>query len=265
MDLSMFNPSQPELKLNCDYYIEHKPVMTLQSQVSLYYQFKTNKSSLGFLPIIPDGCLELLFSCNPSYPSANVATSPKQRCSYSFKPNSEYFAVRLSPLQSSIVFQCSIKEILQHQQLSLSDILTIDQPLIEEIVTLQSFKERITRFNSLLYSKRRSYNDCQKIVNHCLFKIYNSNGLLNLKELSTETGYSDRYIRKKFDEYIGFSPKQFSQIVRLQDSVHSLINKRSNLNDVIDDNYFYDKAHFYKDFKNYMNLTPKQYFYKATL
>ena len=80
-----------------------------------------------------------------------------------------------------------------------------------------------------------------------------------MKQLAAKTGYSDRYIRKKFEAYIGFAPKQFSQIVRFQHSVHELLNHQSPLDDLIDHYGFFDEAHFYKGFKKFTTLTPKQY------
>lgn len=256
---NIFNPTQPEMKSNCRSYLEYKPLKSVQSEVSLFYHFVIGDHSFGTLPIIPDGCLDLLFCCDPSHPYAIIATSPKQRCSYHFQPNSEYFGVRLYPEQNLLKFQCSIKELLQQQQIPLFDILKIDSFLLEKISYLPSFKDRIKWFITFLNTEHHKTIFDQNLIKYCITKIYSTYGLVNMKQLAVETGYTDRYIRKKFEEYIGFAPKQFGQIVRFQHSVRELLNNQSHLIDLIDEHGFYDEAHFYKDFKKLATLTPKQY------
>jgi len=259
--LGLFNPTQPEFKGNCEFYMEYKPDKTLQlqSEVSLFYQFKLDENTEGTIPVIPDGCIDLLFCCDPSKPFATIGTSPLQRCSYQFLPNQEYFCVRFFPEQSRLEFRCSLKEIMQHQQLPLFDVLNIEDSLLEEIACLPSFKERVSFFCSFFKDRIHTASYDQNLIYYCLNEIYASQGWLNMKDLSVTTGYSDRYLRMKFEEYIGFSPKQFSQIVRLQHSVHDLLHSHPALNTIIDNHGFYDKAHFYKGFKKYMTMTPNQY------
>ncbi|TWE01095.1 AraC family transcriptional regulator [Neobacillus bataviensis] len=256
-----FNPTQPEMKSHCHLYREHQPEKTSAREVSLFYQFKIDRSSPGTLPIIPDGCIDLLFCFNPSNTFAVIGTSPQHRCSYTFKNDSEYFGVRLLPEQSSFKFKCSTKELIQQQQIPLSDVLHIDHSLLEELENRSTFQERVTYFNSYLKSNLPEVDYERNLITYCLNKIYSTEGQLNIKELACETGYSDRYIRKKFEDYIGFSPKQFSQIVKLQHSVHKLLNHNLDLNDIIEEHGFYDTSHFYKGFKKYMEVTPEQYRY----
>lgn len=47
--------------------------------------------------------------------------------------------------------------------------------------------------------------------------------------------------------------------MKLQHSVHQLLESDLKLDNIIDEYGFYDKAHFYKGFKKYMELTPEQY------
>lgn len=259
MNPDRFNPIQPEMKSNSQCYEEFQPSRHAHSNVSLYYQFKTNNKLQGALPVIPDGCLDLLFCLNPSKPEALVAASPMQRYTFQFQPNSLYFGVRLYPEQNTIHLQCSFKELLQHQQLPLFDVLNFSPALLENITLQKSFEDRIRFLQSFLITNQFDSLYDQTLIEYCLKDIYHAHGSLNLKQLSVKTGYSDRYIRTKFEDYIGFSPKQFSQIVRFQYAVNELISHQPHLNEIIDHNGFYDEAHFYKGFKKYASLTPKQY------
>lgn len=255
----VFNPVQPEMQSNCSCYLEYKPKTLIQTDISLFYQFKTDNLSHGSIPIIPDGCLDILFCCNKSYPYAMLATSPEQRCTYQFELNSEYFGVRLYPEQTLLTFRCSMKEMLQQQQIPLFDIVKTDPCIVEIVANLSSFKERVHYFHSLLKKIQHKDSYDQNLLKSCLQTIYTTHGLIHMKQLSEKTGYSERYIRKKFENYIGFAPKQFSQIIRFQHSIHELLNHQINLDKLMDQYGFFDEAHFYKGFKKFTTLTPKQY------
>ncbi|MDT0147973.1 helix-turn-helix transcriptional regulator [Priestia aryabhattai] len=257
----VFNPTQPEMKSNCYSYIEYRPEQHTQSDISLFYQFNVGTSLKGSLPIIPDGCLDLLFCCDDSNPLALLASGPEERSFYFFEENVDYFGVRLSPQQCKLKFQCSIKEIIQHRQLPLYEVLNIQNNLLEEIAKSVGFKERIIAFNKFLRTKNSHINYAQNLITYCLNKIYTSRGTFEIKELAEDTGYSDRYLRKKFEEHVGYSPKKFSQIVRLQHSVYELLNTRQTVHTITEGYDFYDKSHFYKEFKKYMNITPIEYKY----
>lgn len=256
----LFNPTQPEMKRYSHYYEEAKPPAFLRQEIYLFYQFRVQNTSIVHLPVIPDGCIDVLFCFHPHNPFAVVATSPVERCTYDFMADCDYFCVRFYPEQTSLRFQCSMKEINAYKQISFFDIIRCHPSILEELAQLKTLNERIHRFAFFLQSQTQSGNYDLNLTSYCLEKIYTSHGILNMKELSSLTGYSDRYIRKKFEHYIGFSPKEFSQIVRLQKSVESLLANNSAINEKTVDNFgFYDKSHFYKDFKKYMHITPIQY------
>ncbi|PKG24868.1 AraC family transcriptional regulator [Niallia nealsonii] len=254
----IFTPSQPELKFSSQNYIEYCPQNLIRSEVSLFYQFTIDRHDEGFLQVIPDGCFDLLFCTHPIHPFAVIASSPNQRCIYNFQPDCEYFAVRFYPEQNSLPFAIPLKELIQQQQVPLFDVVNLPSFLLEKIASFPNFQERVKWFQHFLHTIQQKSDYTHNLVSHCIKKIYSSNGAINIKELSTETGYSDRYIRKKFEETIGFSPKNFSQIVRLQYSINEILNVTSPMEDKMDYGFF-DQSHFYKNFKKHMALTPKQF------
>lgn len=254
-----FHPTQPEMIFHSSSYIECKPDNALSSDISLLYEFNINEQLPSLLPVIPDGCLDLLFCCDPSHPFAVVAVSPRHRCSYHFRTNVSYFGVRLIPDQTSLQFHCSVKELLQYEQLPLFEIAKVEGSLLEKIASLSTFQERVAFFSSFLLSRQNEKTETHTLVSYCLNMIYVAKGMINIRKLAEATGYTDRYVRKKFEQSIGFSPKSFSQIVRLQYSVQELLSQNININSLVESCNFYDKAHFYKDFEKYMSLTPVQY------
>lgn len=81
-----------------------------------------------------------------------------------------------------------------------------------------------------------------------------------MDQLAQETGYSLRYLRKKFDDYIGLSPKLFSEIIRFQNSLNMIISKDIfNWWDIVSENGYYDQAHFINQFRKFSHLTPAKF------
>lgn len=259
MNPTYFYPIQPEIVSYSQFYLEYKPKQLLANEVALFYQFQTSELAPDHLPVIPDGCIDLLFCCDSSHPTVTLAASPEYRYLYPFKQNCLYFGVRLLPEQTILKLPCSLKELIQQQQTPLLDVLSEDTPLLEQIILLPCFSDRIRWFISYFQQKQQETSYDQNLIKFCINHIYATHGMISVQQLAEESGYSSRYLQKKFEDYIGFSPKQFCQIIRLQHAVNELLHHNRLLNNVIDDSHFYDKAHFYKEFKKYMNCTPKEY------
>ncbi len=245
-------------------YVEKKPLekSITHKSVALFYQFKTRKGELNSFSLIPDGSIDLLFCCSEKKPSIFLWTSPNQRSeSIDLQDDCEYFGVRFYPEQRFIELKYSMRELLG-KTVSLSDVMSIDHSVLEQIFAGKSFEERMHLFEE--FSKRYYPNmNHQDLIDYSVKKIYSCKGNINVKQLSIETGYSDRYLRKKFEETIGFTPKRFSEIVRFQNSLATMIFTKNNYNplDVAYDNGYHDQAHFIKGFKKFADLTPTQFMY----
>lgn len=86
-------------------------------------------------------------------------------------------------------------------------------------------------------------------------------GTVSSRNMQHFTGYSERHLERKFEYYIGMSPKKYGNIIRLHYFL-SLIN-----NEIEDKNMAFlsyeagysDQSHLIREFKNNIGLTPKQY------
>lgn len=254
-------PSQPEIKKNTQNYIELRPSGQWFSQdIALFYQFKTDRNSPTFLSLIPDGCFDILFCCDSEYPSSFLWTSPNQRIKQpEFKKGCDYFGVRFFPEQSILKLNFPMAELL-NKQIPLFDVFSGDQSIIERISEQEAFCKKVDVFDAFLKKVHFDSRKDLQMVKYAIQEIYTSRGLVNISDLSHSIGFSQQYIRRKFEEYIGFSPKQFSQVVKFQNCLDMLLDKDdSDIMDIIYENGFYDQAHFIKGFKKFIDLTPKQY------
>ena len=238
-----------------DNYIERR---TLGSNIALYYQFRTQNEAINTFALIPDGSIDLLFCCSPNNPSSFLWTSPLHRSEQlDFQEGCEYFGVRLFPEQRIINLKYSMRELLG-KKIPLVDLMPIDFNL-EKILIGKSFEERIQIFDKFIESSTTEFS-YKNIVEYSIKKIYLSKGNITINQLTRDTGYSDRYLRKKFEESIGFSPKQFSEMVRFQNALAMIVNKTNyNSLNIVYENGYHDHAHFIKGFKKFALLTPTQF------
>lgn len=96
------------------------------------------------------------------------------------------------------------------------------------------------------------------IVGYCMASMHRSGGAVTVRELAIETGYSERYLRMKFEQTLGFSPKLYNRIVRFQQVLDRVVRSAAPLSDVAASGGYFDQAHFMKDFKSFSQMTPSQ-------
>ena len=122
------------------------------------------------------------------------------------------FGVFLQPYAIPVLFDIASSEIKNE----LPDLITLlgqeGRDLSEKMILAESNEQRVKIINRF-FEKRLTEFDSPEIVKATQL-IYNSNGFLNIKKLAEQSYLSQRQFERKFKEYIGFSPKSFSRIVR---------------------------------------------------
>lgn len=89
-----------------------------------------------------------------------------------------------------------------------------------------------------------------------LFKsIFESDGEINIKELSEKIVWEERQINRYFKKYLGISLKYYCNILRFQASLFHI--KDGNLYPQLN---FTDQSHFIKEIKKLSGVSPKELF-----
>ena len=84
---------------------------------------------------------------------------------------------------------------------------------------------------------------------------------LNMKALAEQLGISARSLERQFNQNLGLSPKTYQKILRVVAAKeHIKSGHFSSLTEIAQDRGFYDQAHFNRDFKAVMHVTPGQYY-----
>jgi AraC-like DNA-binding protein len=225
----------------------------------LYYQFSMNGQLEEILSAVPDGCIDIIFCCDPNQPTAIIYGSVLKGSKIHFRSNAVYFGVRLTPQQSLGFHNICLREFL-NLQIPLADVMGQFGQLGEQMAEQSSFESRIALFEQQLLFVLGSQTNraINPLIDNCLKEIYLSKGNIAIHELAASNGYTIRHLRRKFEEALGMSPKFFNRIIRFQHTLSFIMNSNSDLQEVIKDQGYYDQSHFIKEFKDFSLITPSQ-------
>jgi AraC-like DNA-binding protein len=279
---SLFRPLQVNGSDLSTYYIEQKPSAALKAYVACYWESgpanrvvegnlaaSYEDTALLSLPqeetmerVLPDGCTDILLEYDP--------VNKRQELSYcgtftqpfvsARQAGSEtrIFAVRFFP-GGAHYFHGMPTHLFTGGNYRLEDLWPESIGIIgERIFEAQNFNERVRimdeYLNQLLLRQRT--NGCD-LMKNLLHRIFVSGGSVGVKELAEREAISERQLNRKFGQWIGISPKKFSEVVRFQSVLHSIQNGGSlNWTELALKHSFFDQAHLIRDFRRFYGDSP---------
>lgn len=134
--------------------------------------------------------------------------------------------------------------------------------LYKNLITKQNNDEKIEVIEQFLINRlNRSKKENSKHTFDIVAFINECKGDISIECLCEQFSLNKRQIERIFKKEIGLSAKLFTRIIRMRnvrDSLSSL--EIENLTSTGYNNGFFDQAHFIKEFKSFMNETPKSYY-----
>jgi AraC-like DNA-binding protein len=133
--------------------------------------------------------------------------------------------------------------------------------LEEQVLSATNIKTRISYIESFLLKKYNNVYYPDKILAGALKMINDHKGNISVANLLRDLPVTERQLERKFKEFIGLSPKRFSDTIRLQHFLKLLQNhpSRTKISDAIYEVGYYDQAHLNNHFKKSIGITPIQY------
>ncbi|GGB25282.1 hypothetical protein GCM10011511_56560 [Puia dinghuensis] len=107
--------------------------------------------------------------------------------------------------------------------------------------------------------KQLENNAADPIYDHCIHRITATNGLITVTQLEKETGYSARWLHRKFSEHLGTGAKNLAEIVRFKQfyQAYSTGIPPEMVKQYIYE-YYYDQSHFLRAFRRFTGTTPTE-------
>ena len=164
--------------------------------------------------------------------------------------------VDFTPQGAYRFFRWKLKEI-KNELNSLSDILGNEVRDVEErIADAVNIEGKVRILQQYLFDLFIQKSGDQ-VFEYCIQKIKESRGSIPVKELAQQTGYSSRWLNRKFDEMLGISPKNFSSIARFNFYYQALLTNAARiLTHKEFYHHYYDESHFIREFKRFTGMPP---------
>jgi AraC-like DNA-binding protein len=133
--------------------------------------------------------------------------------------------------------------------------------LAEQLLNTSSSASQIEILSSFLLSEINKFDvQVDGITRYATAQIMKFNGKLSLRDLQADLSLSERSFERRFNQYVGITPKLFSNICRFQASLNQLkSNNYTNLSDIAFDNGYADQSHFIRAFKGFAGYSPLQF------
>ena len=261
-----FTPHQAYLEKNTVYY-SYKPAPTDPLYGLVFEVYQVDSFDIQKTLAFPDICADIIAFYTESncysyvVTSTDIARSMEKDFGFMNKVKS-IFGIKLCTGAAGNLFNCRIRDI--DSSATPADIALVNgKESIKQLKDATSYSKRWAVMEKYLIGQSAAtpppYGDASLLISFITREIINSCGALKIKELEDSTGYSSRYIRKKFNEMLGISVKKFAQITQLQYAYH--LFHESNLSmcmaDLAAQSGYYDQSHMNSCFKQLTGMLTK--------
>ncbi|WP_158629983.1 helix-turn-helix domain-containing protein [Cohnella sp. AR92] len=267
---SLYKPRQPdfEQKYCTQSYVVGEDDL-LYGKILEIYQYKADKLE-DTVTVLPDGCFEMVFYFFADHIESHLVIGQSEIEYVPIKECMSGFGIRFIPgwlghvHNAPLTRTVDIRENLKY--ISCSEVFKDFDRFYREIVSTGSFERRIEACRSYFGTTERLEDSPSELARQACLYLMNRNGNSSVGELERYLGYSSRYIRKIFDEYVGFSPKTLNEIIRFQYSFyHYYTNPGRSLSDLACEFGYYDLSHMNRSYLKLAKQLPKHLYRKVFL
>jgi AraC-like DNA-binding protein len=239
-----------------------------------FYQLKINETDLPFKTlIIPLGQNNITYVFNKNNQIAKIknkeifykdlVVTGLITGSYHIEINSESdnigFAMKPTALYK--IFKRDISEFNnKHTQLNLIDIN------IHNIFNKAFLENRLDK-NAMIQAVYKIFDNLKlsddinlQHIDKCIAVINKKEGLLKVNDLLNLVPFSQKSLEVQFKRIVGITPGKYIKQFRFTRLIQKYTSGKYNISDLLYMFNYYDKSHFYKDFKLFVGQTPNAYF-----
>lgn len=230
-------------------YEEIEPDKRLSTFIKSFWHFENNEVKNQNYSILPDGCFDLLIYFNESIGEKIFLTGLwNKNIDVNIPAKTKILAIRFKPLSAEYVFQTKITSLL-NSMISVSiDNYKFIEMLDTRYQNLDLFASSNTiKIQSILGTKQGIDTRKEKLFN----LLFTNNGVVSIKELSEKVFWSDRQIRRYFNENYGLSIKEYANILRINSTYKDLAK-----GEYYPQAEYFDQSHFIKEIRKYTGVKP---------
>lgn len=251
------------------FYQEYKPALPLRQVVACYWSsYAAPGADILVHRVIPDGCIDIIFDLMAGQLAEGAFVS-QLMCRYeimSIDQPMHCFGVRMYAGEAARILGLPAGS-LQGCQVTLQDVYGAAADIItEQVICAEHMAKRISLLDHWLSARLEQQDTApSSLFTGALHYIQSERGNITVPGLAAELHYSERTIRRLFQQQLGISPKEIAGIIRFQSLLHSW-QRQSALPDSVPRRFsdlaaaygYYDQSHLNRAFKQYYGLTPGQ-------
>lgn len=241
-------------------YNEYAPPAGLQSYLNCYWSYVTDPAtiSLNKKPIIPDGCIDIIFDLNNPKTLKSfvigamtkpIMNSRTNLVGVRFKPGMAYHFLN-SPIHELTDLFVDYYEFVGKEANQLSN----------QLADLNSTKLQVTLLNKIFTKKLSAINAVETQMSLALNLIQRTGGKCSIKQISSKVGWSRQHFTRKCLNYTGLTPKFLTQVIRIKQVIKQYkTEKFYSWSQLSFDGGYYDQSHIINEFRKITGLTPIEF------
>ncbi|MBN8570358.1 MAG: AraC family transcriptional regulator [Ignavibacteria bacterium] len=234
------------------YYTENKPPGILGKFFTEMAKFEVKeKRKLNFQLLLDyTSSLLIIYNGKTKKLSAKIAGYRNKKVKLNLPENSYIFLLKFKPEVFNLLVKGKVEDyknkLSTFQDIKFSNSEITDDEILK-IITYY-FEQSIFDFTRV-----------KNYITEAIELITYNNGVFRTEELVQKEKISIRQFQREFKKVTGFSPKEFSSIVRINSLTSELVKENVSLRDIFFDLGFYDQAHFNKEFKKIIGANPSMF------
>jgi AraC-like DNA-binding protein len=239
-------------------YREYKPLPDLQHFIKCYWSYSADFSAGipdDINPVIPDGCVDIIFDLNLPTQSQCFVVGPMTVPIQNTENN--LFGVRLMPGKAASFFDSPLKE-MTDQIVNINKIgkLRTDD-IAENLASEACTVNKIRYIGSVIDKILPNLPPLEKEIEFAIKAIELSKGIINVQKIASRIGWSRQHFTRRFLNITGLTPKFFSQVIRVNRIIKACKDKRCHgLCDLALMGGYFDQAHMTNEFRRITGITP---------
>lgn len=215
-----------------------------------------NRSADRFsYPVLPDTCAAIVFQRSDSQTKGWYCGVSDRLKRVDLESGDQVLIFRLNP-------GCSLPVEGKEDERQTNGIYALDggvagsSELLAVLEQSLPLEETTAKLASIVKDHRVS-RDVDQLIDTSIDLILQTSGNLRISELARKTGFSERYIGKIFEKFVGLSPKLFAETVRMQRAIRKILDseKKDSLLEISMDCGYYDHAHMNREFNKFLGCS----------
>jgi AraC-like DNA-binding protein len=202
--------------------------------------------------IPPDGCIDLLWTRR----GLEIAGPDTQSFALGSMPGARIVGLRFLPAAAPVFLGVPASALVDCHVSAIDVLGSRATPLIDALYAATTANEAA----SVLFSHTKTWlqREPDPLVEETIREVRRTIASPSIAELAARLGVSERHLRRRFAESVGYAPKTFQRITRLRRFVAGAARTKRALATLAVDSGYADQSHLNREVRALAGLTPSE-------